>query len=556
MAKLLGFGPPDPPDRGALAKDALTRGQAALAAGDRRDAVRWLDRACRLIPGDAVLTLTLAGACAGSDEARAKRLFAAVAERWPVREAWLGVAGTSRNLGDRSGAAAALGKALSCFAVAPGFDWLADAVARECGAPGWCGVADGNVVVRLVDPVGHPGDVAELCLDGRAIAAIPAGVHKLPREARGPLHVRCAGRSLLGSPIMLSSIIRCEGFVEASDGGVAGWVWHPHDPDRDPVVIIQAVKGGQELRVQATEPASLPSLRGFTRARSFHVQSEQLAAAGLMAAGVDVPRAGVHVRGADGRDLLGSPLDPGWERSAAEAAAGLIAGQFEPAPSRTRPRAWPNAIAIQADITGSAPALRSGRRRPVDVVVPVHGSPETVRACLDSVLASVRAPTRIVVVDDASTEPELAALLDGLLRRKRIRLIRHSVQLGFPGSANAGMRACGDRDVVLLNSDTLVPPGWLERLREAAYQAADIGTATPLSNSATILSYPGEVGRNEAPGLTGTVAMSRLAHRANAGRIDGDSGRGRILHVYPPRLPGCGGIVSRRPVRARLWRRE
>jgi GT2 family glycosyltransferase len=41
---------------------------------------------------------------------------------------------------------------------------------------------------------------------------------------------------------------------------------------------------------------------------------------------------------------------------------------------------------------------------------------------------------------------------------------------------------------VLLNSDTLVAPGWLEDLRAVAYSAPDIGTATPLSNDATILS--------------------------------------------------------------------
>ncbi len=138
------------------------------------------------------------------------------------------------------------------------------------------------------------------------------------------------------------------------------------------------------------------------------------------------------------------------------------------------------------------------------------------------------------MVDDASTEPELAALLDGLSRRKRIRLIRNGVQLGFPGSANVGMRACGDRDVVLLNSDTLVPPGWLERLREAAYQAADIGTVTPLSNSATILSYPGQVGRNEAPGLARDRRDVTPCASGECGADRGDSGGGRILHVCPP----------------------
>jgi hypothetical protein len=44
--------------------------------------------------------------------------------------------------------------------------------------------------------------------------------------------------------------------------------------------------------------------------------------------------------------------------------------------------------------------------------------------------------------------------------------------------------------VVLLNSDTIVPPGWLERLAKAAWSAHDIGSVTPLTGDGTIVSYP------------------------------------------------------------------
>ena len=54
------------------------------------------------------------------------------------------------------------------------------------------------------------------------------------------------------------------------------------------------------------------------------------------------------------------------------------------------------------------------------------------------------------------------------------------------------------RDVILLNSDTLVP-GLDRRLSAAAYSAADIGTATPLSNDATVFSYPREDGPTRFP---------------------------------------------------------
>ena len=48
---------------------------------------------------------------------------------------------------------------------------------------------------------------------------------------------------------------------------------------------------------------------------------------------------------------------------------------------------------------------------------------------------------------------------------------------------------------MLLNSDTLVAPGWLEALRAVAYSAPDIGTVTPLSNDATIVTYRKSIGR-------------------------------------------------------------
>ena len=66
------------------------------------------------------------------------------------------------------------------------------------------------------------------------------------------------------------------------------------------------------------------------------------------------------------------------------------------------------------------------------------------------------------------------------------------------------MPACARRPgatFVLLNSDTLVAPGWLEELRAVAYGAPDIGTVTPLSNDATILSYPDPAGGNDLPDL-------------------------------------------------------
>ncbi|MBV8095820.1 MAG: hypothetical protein JO110_21835, partial [Acetobacteraceae bacterium] len=58
-AEVVGFGP-DPPDARELAQEAMERGRTAMDAGDDANAIRWLDRACRLLPRDPTLKVLLA----------------------------------------------------------------------------------------------------------------------------------------------------------------------------------------------------------------------------------------------------------------------------------------------------------------------------------------------------------------------------------------------------------------------------------------------------------------------------------------------------------------
>jgi GT2 family glycosyltransferase/glycosyltransferase involved in cell wall biosynthesis len=235
----------------------------------------------------------------------------------------------------------------------------------------------------------------------------------------------------------------------------------------------------------------------------------------------------LRVLGCDGADLLGSPLDPAGEQSAAAKAASALADYLSH--RQTHVRAFPPP-AIPVDIATPGPMARvpkagtrdAGglrRRRQADVIIPVYGETATALSCLDSVLATVRVPHRIIVVDDASPGKILRHALDRLAAEGRIRLVRHARNRGFPASVNHGIAASAGHDVVLLNSDTLVPPGWLERLSDAAYAAADIGTATPLSNQASILSYPAPQGGNPVPDRDATVRLDAMAHRANKGAL-------------------------------------
>jgi GT2 family glycosyltransferase/glycosyltransferase involved in cell wall biosynthesis len=176
---------------------------------------------------------------------------------------------------------------------------------------------------------------------------------------------------------------------------------------------------------------------------------------------------------------------------------------------------------MPAGLRGEPASAAADPGRPVAVVIPAYRGAAQTRTCLEAVRATAPAGTVVLVVDDASPEPDLATLLDDAARDGRITLHRHARNQGFPGAANAGLRAAaalpGMRDVVLLNSDTVPAAGWLGRLRAAVHSAGDIGTACPLSNDASILGYTDPA--RPGPATSGD-ALAGLAGLA-AGALDG-----------------------------------
>jgi GT2 family glycosyltransferase len=141
---------------------------------------------------------------------------------------------------------------------------------------------------------------------------------------------------------------------------------------------------------------------------------------------------------------------------------------------------------------------------PLEVILPAYrGYAETLRAIHCVLAARSALDFRLLVIDDASPEPLLREALAALARRGLFRLLVNQANLGFPASANRGLEEAQGRDLVLLNADTEVYDGWLDRLHRAAYSRADAGTVTPLSNNATILSYP-------APGREAGLAPREL----------------------------------------------
>ena len=139
----------------------------------------------------------------------------------------------------------------------------------------------------------------------------------------------------------------------------------------------------------------------------------------------------------------------------------------------------------------------------IDIIIPVFNAWQQARACVQSVLAHTDpAEATVWIIDDASTDPRIGAWLDALAEtgNPQVQILRNEHNLGFVQTVNRGMSR-SRRDVVLLNSDTLVTPHWLQRLRECADSDPQTATVTPFSNNAEICSYPAFCQNTRVEGL-------------------------------------------------------
>jgi GT2 family glycosyltransferase len=150
---------------------------------------------------------------------------------------------------------------------------------------------------------------------------------------------------------------------------------------------------------------------------------------------------------------------------------------------------------LAPDLFGDAPPDPQSDGSTVVVVVPVYGGVRMVQGLLDRLSTEAsRHPYRVVIIDDASPEPEIVPMLRGVRDRQpdRFELIECAENAGFVAAANLGLARAAELDAhaVILNSDALPPRGWLDRLLGPILRDPAIASVTPFSNDAEILSVP------------------------------------------------------------------
>ncbi len=134
-----------------------------------------------------------------------------------------------------------------------------------------------------------------------------------------------------------------------------------------------------------------------------------------------------------------------------------------------------------------------------DIVIPIYGQPALLRRCVESVLATTPEDAHLILVDDCTPGPEIAALFETWRAHPRVTLARTPTNQGFIGTCKLGASLGTAPFLLFLNSDTeALTPGWLTHLTPTDEKIAITGAR---------LLYPADM-----PGpLAGTIQHAGIA---------------------------------------------
>jgi GT2 family glycosyltransferase/tetratricopeptide (TPR) repeat protein len=112
------------------------------------------------------------------------------------------------------------------------------------------------------------------------------------------------------------------------------------------------------------------------------------------------------------------------------------------------------------------------------IVIVTHNQLACTRLCVESIRQYTDQPYELLCVDNSSTD----RTADYLERQPHARVIRNSTNRGFPAAVNQALAVATGRQVLLLNNDTIVTTGWLDRLLHALHHDPHVGLVGPCSN--------------------------------------------------------------------------
>jgi GT2 family glycosyltransferase/glycosyltransferase involved in cell wall biosynthesis len=153
----------------------------------------------------------------------------------------------------------------------------------------------------------------------------------------------------------------------------------------------------------------------------------------------------------------------------------------------------------------------------VSIIIPIYNALPYAQACVERLLRDDSAvPFEIILIDDGSQPPVRDWLL-GLQQRRdsgRLFFLSFDANRGFAAAVNAGAEVARGSLLCLLNSDTLITRGWLERMMAAMDARPDLGLVGPTTNMAgNLVQVDPEAPQHPEPAALEAFAAKRHADR-------------------------------------------
>ncbi len=181
----------------------------------------------------------------------------------------------------------------------------------------------------------------------------------------------------------------------------------------------------------------------------------------------------------------------------------------------------------------------------IDIILPVYNGLDYLKVLIPQIFRNSDLPFNLFIVNDYSPDKRMLPYLKSVeAAHSNVTLINNRKNIGFTHSVNVALRKT-KRHVVLLNSDTEVPEGWLSRLVFPIIHNSSIASCTPFSNAATICSFP-NIGDNDLVAGLSAQEIDKLFQRGKSYYFEVPTGVGFCMLLNRAAIDKIGLLDEKR----------
>lgn len=140
------------------------------------------------------------------------------------------------------------------------------------------------------------------------------------------------------------------------------------------------------------------------------------------------------------------------------------------------------------------------------IIIPTYNGLHLLRPCVEAIRRHTEVPYEIIVVDNGSDDETAQFCL-----REKLILAALPRNEGFPAAVNRGLLIASGEQLLVMNNDVIVAPGWLSNMLAALGSADDVGLVGPVTNYASgrrqvaVLGRIGTISSGPPSGSTGPI---------------------------------------------------